>query len=105
VDEDSSQFAARCEALRVPRRGSIRIGDRLCLRSVPGCWAGGAVFEWFDVAGVPTARGFQAVQTVASTLVYEIVSINFAGLTARARASFTMLTSATLRSPRSIPPT
>ena len=68
MDEDSSQFAARFEALRVPRRGSTRIGDRLCLRRVPSCWVGGPVFEQLDVAGVPTAHGFQAVQTVASAL-------------------------------------
>ena len=68
MDEDSSQFAARCEALKVPRRGSTRICDRLCLRSVPRRWALGPIFEQFDVAGVPTVRGFQGTQTVTSAL-------------------------------------
>lgn len=50
----------------------------------------------------PTARGFQAVQTVTSALDQEIVSISLAGLTARAWASLTMLMRLTFRSRRSI---
>ena len=60
MDEDSSQFAARCEALKVPRRGSTRIGARLCLRSVPSRCAGGSVFEQIDVAGVPHCSRFSS---------------------------------------------